>query len=116
MKGQIALVNALIHLKVAVEYFTSFINDNPGTRGANLFRQYNHKINWILYDLITNPALPKEARDGIKKDVESDVLVIPALVEKIALLTPENRLALEDLVDAMLKGETITVEKLEEVK
>lgn len=112
MKGQIALANSLIHLKVGVEYFTSFINDNPGTKGAKLFKVYNNKLNWILYDMVTNPVLPQEVRESIKKDVESDVLVIPALVEKIALLTPENRLSLEELVECMVNGEKLVVEKV----
>lgn len=114
MKGQIALVNALIHLKVADEYFISFANDNPGTKGAELFKTYSARIHWIHNDLITNPRLPEQVREGIKREVNGDVLVIPVLVEKIALLSEENRQSLETLVEGLLSGEKIMVEKVEE--
>ena len=113
MKGQIALVNGLIHLTVADQYFSSFAKDNPGTRGEQLLKGYCERIKWIHRDLITNPRFPDNVREGIKKDINSDVLVIPALVEKIALLTEDNRLALENLVECMINGETLIVEKLE---
>lgn len=116
MKGQIALVNALIHLAVADQYFISFANDNPGTKGASLFTGYSNRIKWIHNDLITNPRLPDEVRQGIKREVNGDVLVIPALVEKVALLNEESREALEVLIDGMIKGEKIIVEKMDGVE
>jgi hypothetical protein len=104
MKGQIEMVSAILHHKLADHYFSSFAADNPGTRSSLLFKNYISKINWILTDMITHPALPQEVRDGIKKDVNSDVFVIPALVEKISLLTPENRSAMEMLVSRVVKS------------
>ena len=114
MKGQITLANGLMHLRIAQLYFSSFANDNPGTRGARLFGNYSDKLEWIIKDLQNNPFLPELVRDGIKKDMQSDVLVIPALVEKIALLTEENRLAMETLVEELIKGEKLIVEKIKE--
>jgi hypothetical protein len=114
MRGQISLANGLMHLRIAQMYFSSFATDNPGTKGARLFGNYSQKIEWIIKDLQNSPFLPEPVRIGIKRDMESDVLVIPALVEKIALLTEENRLAMETLVEGLIKGEKITVEKLPE--
>lgn len=110
MKGQIALVNGLMHLRIAQMNFQSFALDHPDTRGARLFNQYNDRINWILNDMVTNPLLPQSVRDGIKSDIQSDVLVIPSIAEKATLLTEENRLAIESLIDCMIAGETITVD------
>lgn len=112
MKGQIALVNSIIHLTVADQYMSSFVNDNPHTRGATIMRVYCDKIRWIQKDLITNPRLPEEVRQGIKNEVTGDVLVIPALAEKMALLSDENRQAVEVLIDGLLSGEKIIVEKI----
>lgn len=116
MKGQIALVNGLIHLTVAEQYFSSFAKDNPGTKGASILGNYSNRIKWIYNDLITNPRLPDEVREGIKREINGDALVIPALVEKVALLTEENRQAIETLVDGMISGERIIVEKMEGVE
>jgi len=114
MKGQMALANGLMHLRIAQMHFLSFMLDNPGTKGANLFNGYNNRINWILNDMVTNPMLPQSVRDGIKNDIKSDVLVIPSIAEKVTLLTEENRLALEQLIDGLIAGERIMVEKVNE--
>jgi hypothetical protein len=109
MKGQTALANSLFHLKVAEQYMTSFVADNPGTYGASLLKQYAARVGWILRDVVTNPKLPDEARNGLKNDLKSDLLVIPAIAEKIALLTEDNREAVEMLVDMLVRGEKLTV-------
>lgn len=111
-KGQMALANGLMHLRIAQMNFMSFAMDHPDTKGANLFTGYNNRINWILNDMITNPSLPQSVRDGIKNDIKSDVLVIPSIAEKVTLLTEENRLAIETLIDGLIAGETISVEKV----
>lgn len=112
MRGQITLTNGLMHLRIAQMYFFSFVTDFPETKGARLFGNYSNRIDWIIKDLQYNPLLSDSVRNIIKKDMESDVLVIPSLVEKIALLTEENRLSMESLVDGMLKGEKLIVEKM----
>lgn len=112
-KGQIALANGLMHLRIAQMNFQSFALDHPDTKGAKLFNGYNNRINWILNDMVTNPMLPQSVRDGIKNDIQSDVLVLPSIAEKVTLLTEENRLAIETLIDSMIAGEIITVETKE---
>lgn len=110
MKSRSNIVSAIQHIKMADEHLQSFIRDNPGTNGANLFRTYSAKVNWILKDLYCHPALPFEVRQGIKNEVESDVFAVPAINEKIALLKPAQREAVEEMIDCILKGESLTVE------
>lgn len=104
MKGS-NIVSAIHHLKLAQEHFEDFIREHNESNGARLFRNYCNKIKWILTDLITHPFLPEEVRQGIKQEVNSDVLAIPAINEKIALLNPRQREALETAIDQMLTGE-----------
>lgn len=114
MKGQTALANGLMHLRIAQMYFQSFAMEYPGTNGARIFGNYNRKIDWMIKDLQLSPALPESVRNGIKEDMNSDVLVIPALIEKVALLTEENRLSIETLIEGLIAGEKIIVEKVSE--
>lgn len=110
MKSAGNIVSGIHHFRMSYEHFTSFELDHPGTKGANLFKQYKARIEWIVKDMITHPLLPKQVTDGIKKEWESDVFAIPAIEEKIALLNPEQRETVELMIDQILKGETITVE------
>lgn len=87
----------------------SFISDNPGTKGAGLFKMYKNRIDWIFYDLFTNPHFSEQVRQGIKNEVNSDVWAIDAIVEKIALLKPEQRELLEDVIDKVIKGDELIV-------
>jgi hypothetical protein len=95
---------------MADEHLRSLMRDNPGTKPVSLFNNYSMKINWILRDLYTNPFLPQIVRDGIKRETESDVFAVPAIQEKISLLNPDQREAVEEMIEIILKGETITVE------
>jgi len=44
--------------------------------------------------------------------MESDPFSYQSLVEKLALLSPQQRIDLEDVVEMLLNNETIKVEKL----
>jgi len=103
MKGS-NIVSAVHHLKLAQEHFEDFIREHADSKGAKLFRSYSHKIKWIHTDLTTHPFLPEEVREGIKQEVNSDVLAIPAINEKIALLNPTQREAIETAIDQILEG------------
>ena len=104
----------LHHLKLATEYFNDFIRANPGSYGANLFRLYNGKIDWILTDMITNPRFPDDVREGIRNDIKSDLLAIPSMVDKLHELTPELRALAEEMIDVMLSGKSFAIEQREE--
>lgn len=98
------IVSAIQHLKIAQEYLEDFMREHQGSKGAKLFGNYKHKIDWILTDMITHPFLPEAVREGIKWEVNSDVLALPAINEKIALLNPSQREAIETAIDQILEG------------
>ena len=68
----------------------------------------------MLKDLVTHPSLPQEVRDGIKDEINSDLFTVPAIAEKVALLKPESREAIEELIDTILAGAEVTVETTKE--
>jgi hypothetical protein len=53
--------------------------------------------------MITHPQLPDVVREGIKREINSDIFAIPAIHEKIALLNPKHREVLEEFIDELLK-------------
>ncbi|HEY8690548.1 MAG TPA: hypothetical protein VIM07_15030 [Chitinophagaceae bacterium] len=110
MKGS-NIVSAVHHLKLAQEHFEDFVREHEGSKGAKLFRNYSSKIKWIHTDLITHPFLPESVRLGIKQEVNSDVLAIPAINEKIALLNPTQREAIETAIDQILDGKLEIINK-----
>jgi hypothetical protein len=111
MKGS-SIILALHHLKMSKDFFQDCIRQHPGTKGANLFSVYTNRIEWIYRDIITTPALPAVVVAGIKKEWTSDAFTVPALNEKIAVLNPEQREAIENIIDKVLAGEVLTVEKI----
>lgn len=98
------IVSAIHHLRMAEEQYEDFIRELPGSKGAVLFKSYIKKIRWIYSDIVTYPYINEEVKEGIKKEIESDVFAIPAINEKVALLTPEQREIIEESIDAMLAG------------
>jgi FixJ family two-component response regulator len=52
--------------------------------------------------MITHPQLPDVVREGIKREINSDIFAIPAIHEKIALLNPKHREVLEEFIDELL--------------
>ena len=108
-------VSAIHHLRMAEEHYEDFIRQMPKSRGAVLFQSYIKKIRWIYKDILSYPYLNKESRDGIKKEIESDVFSVPAINEKISLLNPDQRELIETTIDAMLSGEEVKIVDIKEV-
>lgn len=113
MKGA-NIISAIHHLKMAKEHYDDFIRDYPESSGARLFLSHVNKINWIFRDTITHPHVTQEVRDGIKREILSDVFAVPAINEKVALLSPEQREIIEETIDAMLAGEEIKIVDINE--
>ena len=108
-------VSAIHHLRMAEEHYQDFIREMPKSRGAVLFQSYIKKIRWIYSDILSYPYLNDEARDGIKKEIESDVFAVPAINEKISLLNPSQRELIETTIDALLDGEEVKIVDTKEV-
>jgi hypothetical protein len=109
------IIGAIQNLKMAQEQFLDFCRQFPNSQGEKLFKTYVSKIDWVFKDIITHPFLTNEVRVGIKKEIESDVFAVPAILEKIALLKPEQREIIEDVIDAYISGETIKIVDINEI-
>lgn len=118
MRSSGTFVEIIHHLKIAKEFLESFIREKPGTVGERMARQYVAKINWMYNDLITFPNFPDIVRQGIRDEWESDPFLSMAINEKLAILNPAQRTAIENIIDEVLKGQEIIVEskKPEDVK
>lgn len=111
MKGSTDLVSAIHHIKQAFEHLGSFRREYPNSAGARLFKTYQNKLEWIVKDFLTIPYLPKEVADGIRKEWEADGFTIDAILEKLSELNPEQRDAVEQVIDQILLGEQLTIIK-----
>ena len=111
MRGSSA-ISMIHHLRLAKDYSEDFIRQHPESRGALKFIEYRRRMQWILNDIITYPHFREEVREGMKREMESDPFSYQSLVEKIALLSPDQREGLEDVVQMLLNNETIKVEKI----
>lgn len=99
-----SIISAIHHLRASKEYLEDFIRSAPNTRGAVIFKGYSNKIDWILRDVITYPHFGGGVREAIKIEILSDPLQYPAIVDRIALLTPEQRELLEEIVENLIKS------------
>lgn len=110
MKGVTDIISAIHNLNIAKAHLESYCREYPGTKGASLSAAYIKKIDWIFKDIITYPQFPKSVVDGIKLEINSDAFTVPAIVDKIARLTPEQREAVEAVIDSVASGSSLTVE------
>lgn len=110
MRSSGTFVEVIHHLKIAKEFLESFIREKPGTVGERMARNYVAKINWMYNDLITFPNFPDIVRQGIREEWESDPFLSMAISEKLAILNPAQRTAIENIIDEVLKGQEIIVE------
>ena len=109
------IINAIQNLKMAQEQFEDFCRQYPNSQGSRLFKKYSDKVAWIFSDLISNPFLTEEVRIGIKNEIASDVFAVPAIIEKVALLTPDQRDLIESTLDAILSGEEVKIVDINEI-
>ena len=109
------IINAIQNLKMAQEQFDDFCRQYRDSKGEKLFKMYGDKIKWIFNDIVTHPFITDDVRDGIKHEIASDVYAVPAILEKIALLNPEQRELIEDTLDAMISGEEVKIVDIKEI-
>lgn len=99
------IVSSIQHLKLAQEHFDDFCREHRGSKGEILFKNYSRKIEWILKDMLAHPAFPEQVREGIRREINSDLLAIPSINEKVALLSPAQREIIEDTIDKILTNQ-----------
>lgn len=107
------IINAIQNLKMGQEQFLDFCRQYPDSKGERLFKNCSKKIDNIFTDIITHPMLTQEVRDGIKNEIKSDVFAVPAILEKVALLNPEQRDLIESAIDAMLDGVEVKMKDID---
>lgn len=103
------IINAIQNLKMAQEQFEDFCRQYPDSAGEKLFKRCSNRVNGIFTEILSNPYLTSEVRDGIRSEIKSDVFAVPAILEKVALLSPEQRDMIELTIDAMLEGQEVVI-------
>lgn len=103
-------ITSIHHLRICAEYMDDIVRQYPGSRAAALFEGYSKKIKWILRDILTYPYFNEEIRDGIKKEIESDPLTYRAIMERVSLLTPDQRNLLEFVIEDLINGKQIKIQ------
>lgn len=103
-------ITSIHHLRICAEYMDDIVRQYPGSRAAVLFEGYSKKIKWILRDILTYPYFNEEIRNGIKKEIESDPLTYRAIMERVSLLTPDQRNLLEFVIEDLINGKQIKIQ------
>lgn len=112
MPQKSTIIQGIHYLKIALECFEDFKRQYPKGMGVKMVNNYSSKINWILNDLITCNTLPERIRTDIRNEINSDVLAIPAIMDKIQMLKPDARESIEDLLDTLISGAELKVETI----
>lgn len=102
-------VQALRHLVTAQEYFESIMRDHPGAPLSSYIKRWHAKLRWILFDVSTTPLFDREVVEAIRAEVKSDPFVFSAIQEKIALMSPEERLKLEEIAELISSGVSLEI-------
>lgn len=110
MKGESDIVSGLQALKRAHDHWESFVREKPGSLAERMFGMYIRKINWIVQDFLSCPHFPDVVRNGIRKEWNTDPFMTPAIADKAALLSPDQRDAVENVIDLLLSGEKLEIE------
>jgi len=87
------------NIQHAAWHFESVAKDSPPkSKARQLLGSYAKKLQWIINDF--SSELPEGFAQLMRKDVGSyDGLVIPACLEELVLMTPEQR----EVAEVMLK-------------
>lgn len=86
-----------------------FLLGDVNDRARRKFAQYVNKLDWLITDLKTEPAVSKDLRDAIDLEFNSDVYCVDAILEKTLMLTPDERDILEKIIDSVIAGEEINI-------
>lgn len=104
-----SLRKAFYHLKMAGEYFEDVSRESPNTLAGKLSKIYTRRVKWMENDFKANPQLPRFATEDFKKDINGDILFHESISQKCLQLSVSQKESLEQLIDELLKGETINV-------
>lgn len=109
-----ALTKAMYHMAHAKLYFEAFKIEAEKV-GRHNVRNWLNKISFIENDAMS--IMSDDSRSYFRQEImRGDVLFFGEVAEKFIHLTDQQRLLIEDLVNAMIKGESIIPVKEEESK
>jgi hypothetical protein len=100
-----SLAKGLHHINIAKMYFEDLHRSTSGTVKL-MFGQYIQKCDWVyrnIYDRVSDTS-----REILKKEM-NDSIIIEAINDKIIHLEEKERLFIEDLIDAIIRGEEIII-------
>lgn len=98
---------AFYHLQMAIDYFKDTNRTLPTTIAGKLSIRYVQRLKWVINDFATSPKIPGFAADEFKNEMQSDVMFHESISDKCLNLTVEQKTILENIIDELIKGETI---------
>ena len=104
-KETFSLAKGLHHLNIAKQYFEDVKMGCVG-EVKNTFNGYVNKCDWILNNVFDK--LTEEKRKIYKQEL-SDSLAIDSINDQLMLLDNDQRVNIEEMLDAILKGKKITI-------
>jgi hypothetical protein len=106
------IVQGFHHLRKAQLNFEVVKNQTHTTLKESIEKVLIQRIEGIKDNFITSIKFdfPREVKDGINKEWQSDVLAVDNIYNLLHLLTPEKRELVETIVIALINGESINFE------
>ena len=107
-----SLVAFLHNVKKAKEFAEDF---NRAIKKP-ILKNYINRLDYILNDFKSSILFPDDVRNAVRDEIESDVLVVDAIVDRIRLLNPPQREVIELIMDKIIAGEEILFVDSEQAK
>lgn len=104
-KDTYSLAKGLHHINIAKQYFEDFKLGCTGDT-KNTFTGYINKCDYILNNIFDKLS---ERNRKIYREEMSDSLSIESINDKLMALDNNQRLELEDMLEAIIKGKKVTV-------
>jgi len=98
---------AFYHLQMALDYFDDTNRNVPTTIAGKLSIRYAERLKWVINDFATSPKIPSDAAMEFKNELQGDVMFHEAISEKCLNLSIDQKVILENIIDELIKGETI---------
>ena len=98
-----SLVAFLHHIKIAKEFGEDFNR----ALSKPILRNYITRLDYILNDFQASIHFPDDVRQAIRDELQSDVMIVEAISDRIRLLNPPQREVIEMLIDKIIAGEEV---------
>jgi|GEM_PF-3374448 len=99
----------MYHLKTGKEYLEAFRLSCEGY-SKHQCNTWISKLNYVENDVFS--ILTEESREHFRREIkQGDILFFASIGEKFLHLSEQQRTMVEDLVDALIKNDPLTLEK-----